>query len=72
MLAVRDPGHALIQYLKRIIGVKKSAASSDVRGEFGRQPVVMNLWSVIIKFTLSWRSLTDIVYYARLMSRANI
>jgi hypothetical protein len=32
-----------LRYLKRILGVKQSTPSSHVRGEFGRNPVVLNV-----------------------------
>jgi exonuclease III len=39
-----------LRYLKRTLGVKQSTPSSHVRGEFGRFPVVLNIWSLIIKY----------------------
>jgi hypothetical protein len=38
-----------LQYLKRNLGVKKGTTSTHVKGEFGRHPVLMNSWFVIIK-----------------------
>ncbi len=39
-----------LQYLKRNLGVKKGTTSTHVRGEFGRHPVLMNIWFLIIKY----------------------
>jgi hypothetical protein len=39
-----------LQYLKRNLGVRKGTTSTLVRGEFGRHPVLMNIWFLIIKY----------------------
>jgi exonuclease III len=46
-----------LQYLKRILGVKRSTTSTHVRGEFGRHPVVMNIWILIIKYFFRLREM---------------
>jgi hypothetical protein len=46
-----------LQYKKRILGVKRSTTSTHVRGEFGRHPVVMNIWILIIKYFFRLREM---------------
>jgi hypothetical protein len=55
-----------LQFLKRILGVKKSTVSSHVRGEFGRHPVVMNIWMLIMKYFFRLQNMDE----SRLLRKA--